>query len=152
MILVLIAIPLGILLGLYAPFDVPAGLMPFLAIGLLAACNTLFGGIAAWTKSNFHPSTFITGFFFNVLLAMGLTFAGSKLGVDFSLAAIVYFGVRIFNNFSRIQHYMLQKEPRGVKIKTIGVDLPSAENNDENKQVFIQNKENQEDNNGGRQQ
>lgn len=130
MILLFAAALLGVILGLAMPFNVPASLTPFLAVGILAACNTMFGGIAAWVKRCFQIKTFVSGFFFNTILAMLLTYAGAKLGVDFSLAAIVYFGVRIFNNFSRIQHYLLQKEPRGVKIKTIGTVVPSTDQTD----------------------
>lgn len=130
MILLFAAALLGVLLGLVMPFNVPASLTPFLAVGILAASNTMFGGIAAWVKRCFHIKTFVSGFFFNTILAMLLTYAGAKLGVDFSLAAIVYFGVRIFNNFSRIQHYMLQKESGRVKIKTIGPNAPSTDQTD----------------------
>lgn len=118
--MILIAMALGVVLGLFIPWNIPATLTPFLAMGLMAACNTLFGGIYAQMKHRFDARTFISGFFFNTILAMLLTYAGSKLGVDFSLAAIVYFGTRIFNNIAKIQHYILQKEPGGVKIKEIG--------------------------------
>lgn len=117
---IVLAMLLGVVLGLLFPFNIPATFTPFMAVGLLAACNTLFGGIYAQLKHRFDARTFISGFFFNTILAMLLTYAGAKLGVDFSLAAIVYFGTRIFNNFAKIQHYILQKEPRGVKIKEIG--------------------------------
>lgn len=117
---ILIAMLAGAALGLFIPWNIPATLTPFLAMGLMAACNTLFGGVYAQMKHRFDARTFISGFFFNTILAMLLTFAGSKLGVDFSIAAIVYFGTRIFNNIAKIQHYILQKEPGGVKIKEIG--------------------------------
>lgn len=117
---ILLAMAAGIALGLFIPYNIPPTFTPFVAIGLLAACNTLFGGVYAQIKHRFDARTFISGFFFNTILAVLLTIAGAKLGVDFSLAAIVYFGTRIFNNFAKIQHYILQKSPEGVKIKKIG--------------------------------
>lgn len=117
---ILIAMLAGAALGLLIPWNIPATFTPFLAMGLMAACNTLFGGVYAQMKHRFDARAFISGFFFNTILAMLLTYAGTKLGVDFSLAAIVYFGTRIFNNFAKIQHYILQKHPGGVKIKEIG--------------------------------
>lgn len=138
MILLVVAALAGVVLGLAMPFNVPAGLAPFFAVGILAACNTMFGGISAWMRGVFHTKTFVSGFFFNTILAMLLTFAGAKLGVDFSLAAIVYFGVRIFNNFSRIQHYMLQKESRRVKIKTMGTNAPSTDRTDDPVRTSLQ--------------
>lgn len=119
MILICLGTLLGILAGVFIPWDVPSNVMPFLAIGLLAACNTLFGGIAAQLNHKFDARAFISGFCFNTILAILLTIAGVKLGVDFSLAAIVYFGTRIFNNFAKIQHSILQKRQRRVRIKEI---------------------------------
>ncbi len=110
----------GVICGSLIPFDIPATATPFVAVGLLAACNTLFGGISAQVHRKFDSRAFISGFFINTILAAILTLAGSKLGVDFSLAAIVYFGTRIFNNLAKIQHYILQKHSNRGKIKTLG--------------------------------
>jgi len=50
---------------------------------------------------------FLMGLVTNSALAAGLTFVGDKLGVDLSIAAIVAFGVRIFNNLASIRrHYI----------------------------------------------
>jgi len=43
----------------------------------------------------------------NMALAGGLTFVGDKIGVDLSIAAIVAFGVRIFNNLASIRRHYL---------------------------------------------
>lgn len=118
--LLFFAVLAGILFGIFIPYNIPPSFTPFLAMGLLAACNTLFGGIAAQMHHKFDARTFVTGFFSNTILSMALTFAGTKLGVDFSLAAIVYFGTRIFNNLAKIQHCILQKGAKGVRIKEIG--------------------------------
>ena len=118
--LLFFAVLIGILCGVFIPYNIPPSFTPFLAMGLLAACNTLFGGIAAQMHHKFEVSTFVTGFFTNTILSMALTFAGAKLGVDFSLAAIVYFGTRIFNNLAKIQHCILQKDSKRVRIKEIG--------------------------------
>ncbi|MGE4549343.1 MAG: small basic family protein [Intestinibacillus sp.] len=118
--LIFFAVLIGVLCGVLVPQNLPPSFTPFLAIGLLAACNTLFGGIAAQVHRKFDVRAFVFGFFINTILAMVLTFAGVKLGVDFSLAAIVYFGTRIFNNLAKIQHSILQKNGNGVKIKEIG--------------------------------
>lgn len=116
---ILILMVVGIVLGLLMPFNIPAAYTSFIAMGLMAACNTLFGGLAAQVKGRFDARTFIIGFFSNAIFATLLTIAGSRLGVDFSLAAIVYFGTRIFNNLAKIQHSLLQKDPDRVKIKEI---------------------------------
>lgn len=122
--LIVILMLLGIVLGLFMPVNIPASFTPFAAMGLMAACNTLFGGIAAEVKGKFDSRTFVIGLFSNAVFATLLTFLGAKLGVDFSIAAIVYFGTRIFNNLAKIQHSILQKKPkRGTieKVITSGV-------------------------------
>jgi small basic protein len=50
---------------------------------------------------------FITGLLSNVSLAIGLTFLGDRLGVDLSLAAVVAFGVRMFDNVAIIRRHFL---------------------------------------------
>ena len=42
------------------------------------------------------------------LLAAGLTFLGDRLGVELYYAAIVAFGVRLFNNLARIRRHLLE--------------------------------------------
>jgi small basic protein len=45
----------------------------------------------------------MTGLLANALLAGLLTFIGDRLGVELYLAAIVAFGVRLFDNLARIR-------------------------------------------------
>ena len=116
MLWILLALCIGILAGFAVPFDLPSSVTPFVAVGLLAALYSMFGAIVAYLREQFEAKLFINGFLFNTILAMGLTFVGVKLGVDFSIAVIVYFGTKIFKNFSRMQYYILQKEAKGVKL------------------------------------
>ncbi len=51
----------------------------------------------------------MTGLLSNMLLAGLLTFLGDRLGVDLYLAAIVAFGVRLFNNLAIIRRYLLSR-------------------------------------------
>jgi small basic protein len=46
---------------------------------------------------------FLTGFFFSLAAAAGLTFLGLQLGVDLYLAAVFVFGVRLFKNLAAIR-------------------------------------------------
>ncbi len=50
---------------------------------------------------------FFSGLITNMTLAGSLTYFGDKLGVDLSIAAIVAFGVRIFNNLGAIRRHYL---------------------------------------------
>jgi small basic protein len=76
---------------------------------VLAAFDTLFGGIRAHLQNLYDEVVFVTGFFFNIILAAGLAFLGVHLGVDLYLAAIFVFGVRLFQNIALIRRILIEK-------------------------------------------
>ena len=106
--MVLIAIILGCVLGLYAPM-ISYTYSGYLAIAIVAALDSVFGGILATVKKNFNLTIFLTGFFGNAILAILLTILGEKLNVDIYLAAIVVFVGRIFTNLAIIRRYYVDK-------------------------------------------
>ncbi|OLO40802.1 small basic protein [Alkalihalophilus pseudofirmus] len=103
----IIGLILGVILGFFTEFRIPDEYSNYLSIAVLAALDTLFGGIRAHLQHSFDSNVFLTGFFFNILLAAGLAFLGVHLGVDLYLAAIFAFGVRLFNNIAVIRRMLL---------------------------------------------
>ena len=101
---------LGAVIGIYAPM-VPYTYSGYLAIAIIAALDSVFGGIAATLNKNFDLKIFVTGFFGNAILSILLTYLGQKLNVDIYLAAIVVFVGRMFNNLAIIRRYYLNKWP-----------------------------------------
>ncbi|MGP4040390.1 small basic family protein [Gracilibacillus sp. D59] len=100
---------IGLLLGFMTNVTIPDEYSNYLSIAVLAALDTLFGGIRAHLDSKFDKKVFISGFFFNVSLAAFLAFLGVKLGIDLYLAAIFAFGVRLFQNLAMIRRLLLDK-------------------------------------------
>ncbi len=100
---------IGILLGLLSDIHVPAGWSQYVAVALLAALDTVFGGMRANLEGAFDVRVFSTGFFFNTLLAAGLAFLGERIGIDLYLAAVIFFGTRIFNNLATIRRILLNR-------------------------------------------
>jgi small basic protein len=100
---------IGIILGLLTDFRIPEEYSNYLSIALLAALDTLFGGIRAHLQNIYDEKVFVSGFFFNILLAAGLAFLGVQLGVDLYLAAVFAFGVRLFQNIAVIRRILLTK-------------------------------------------
>jgi len=101
-----------LLLGLFIGFQIPVLPMIFakyLSIAILAALDSVFGGIRAYMEDGFDDVIFISGFVVNTLLAAGLAYLGDRLGVQLYLAAVVVFGVRIFQNLGIIRRYLLKK-------------------------------------------
>ncbi len=97
---------LGAVIGIYTPM-VPYTYSGYLAIAIIAALDSVFGGIAAMLNKNFNLKIFVTGFFGNAILSILLTYLGQKLNVDIYLAAIVVFVGRMFNNLAIIRRYYL---------------------------------------------
>ncbi|MGH7903593.1 MAG: small basic family protein [Candidatus Dormibacteraceae bacterium] len=95
------------LAGLYSPVTVPIGYARYTAVALLAGLDSIFGAYKAHLARTYEPRVFATGLVTNMALAAALTFVGDKLGVDLSIAAIVAFGVRIFNNLAAIRRHYL---------------------------------------------
>ena len=81
----------------------------YLAIAIIAALDSVFGGVVATIKKNFDLKIFLTGFFGNAILSILLTILGEKLNVDIYLAAIIVFVGRMFTNLAIIRRYYLEK-------------------------------------------
>ena len=105
---ILIGCILGALIGMNAPM-ISYTYSSYLAIAIIAALDSVFGGITSVINKNFDLKIFVTGFFGNAILAILLTILGQKLNVDIYLAAIVVFVGRMFNNLASIRRYYLEK-------------------------------------------
>ncbi|MBR1540125.1 MAG: small basic family protein [Clostridia bacterium] len=110
--MVYIAIIVGCLLGALVGFNSPIvsyTYSNYLAIAIIAALDSVFGGIVATIKKNFDLPIFLTGFFGNAILSILLAILGEKLNVDIYLAAIIVFVGRMFTNLAIIRRYYLEK-------------------------------------------
>ena len=105
---ILIGCIFGALIGMNAPM-ISYTYSSYLAIAIIAALDSVFGGITSVIKKNFDLKIFVTGFFGNAILAILLTILGQKLNVDIYLAAIVVFVGRMFNNLGTIRRYYIEK-------------------------------------------
>lgn len=118
--MILVAIIIGCLLGgiigFYAPI-IPYTYSSYLAIAIVAALDTVFGGINSIINKHFNMKIFISGFFGNAILAILLTYVGEKLNVDIYLAAIFVFVGRMFNNLGYIRRYYIEKLSKNKEIK-----------------------------------
>ncbi|MER1984670.1 MAG: small basic family protein [Solibacillus sp.] len=113
----LLGLILGVALGILTDIQIPVVYEDYLSIAVLAALDTMFGGIRAQLQQVYDDKVFISGFFFNIILAAGLAFLGVHIGVDLYLAAIFAFGVRLFQNIAVIRRILLTKlEDRRIKM------------------------------------
>ena len=105
----LLGLIFGVVLGILTDIQIPSVYENYLSIAVLAALDTMVGGIRAQLQQVYDDKVFISGFFFNIILAAGLAFLGVHIGVDLYLAAIFAFGVRLFQNIAVIRRILLTK-------------------------------------------
>lgn len=102
--LVIVSLMVGVALGVLLDPDVPASLAPYLPMAVMAALDSVFGGLRARLENQFNERIFVVSFVSNAILAALLVWAGNRLGVaDMSIAVVVVFGVRIFQNLAAIR-------------------------------------------------
>ncbi|NSW90509.1 MAG: small basic family protein [Firmicutes bacterium] len=104
-----IGLIVGIILGIFIPYNIPRQYSNYVAVAILAALDSVFGGVAAAVQDKFDMKIFLSGFFGNALLAAGLAYIGDQLGIEIYLAAVFAFGNRLFLNFAIIRRYILNK-------------------------------------------
>lgn len=108
---------IGAIIGINIPM-IPYTYSSYLAISIVAALDSVFGGITSSLKGKFDFKIFVSGFFGNAILSILLTYLGEKLNVDIYLAAIVVFVGRMFNNLGTIRRYYIEKWATKKVIKT----------------------------------
>lgn len=136
--LILIAVIVGALLAFAIDWYVPIYLTSYVAIVILAALDSIFGGYRSSLEKKFNYTIFITGLIGNSVIAAFLMFVGNRLGADLYLAAVIVFGTRMFQNFAAIRRFYIariiemknEKKIRGGEKSTSFVksDIKSEEN------------------------
>ncbi len=105
----LLALTLGALLGIMLGVPVGGVFGLYIAVGVIAGLDSVFGGWRSALEGKFQNDVFLTGFFSNVLIASLLAFVGDNLGIDLYLAAVLVMGWRMFTNLSIIRRHALNR-------------------------------------------
>jgi small basic protein len=101
------ALLIGVIIGLTFSFSIPEIYARYTAMAILAAMDSVLGAAKADMDGDYNNSVFISGLLTNMFLAGFLTFLGDRLGVELYFAAILAFGVRMFNNMAAIRRHLL---------------------------------------------
>lgn len=113
----LLGLIIGIVLGIFIPFDIPNQYSNYVAVAILAALDSVFGGVVSTLQKRFDMKIFLSGFFGNALLAAGLAYIGDKLGIPIYLAAVFAFGNRLFLNFAIIRRSLLTRYSKDESVE-----------------------------------
>ncbi len=105
-----LAMIVGVILGVVLEPTVPASLQPYLPIAVVAALDAVFGGIRARLDGIFDDKQFVISFISNVLVAALIVYLGDQLGVggQLSTGVVVVLGVRIFGNVAAIRRHLFR--------------------------------------------
>ncbi len=106
----LLALLIGAILGLVLQPTVPAVLLPYLPVAVVAALDAIFGAVRARLEHTFSERVFLISFLTNVVLAVFLVYLGDQLGVgsELSTAVVVVLGVRIFSNLAAVRRVIFR--------------------------------------------
>lgn len=99
----IVAVLVGILLGILIPYNLSPSMLSYIAVALIAALDSVLGGLLANIHKRFNINVFMIGLVSNAILGIFLTFIGNILGISLSFAVIIVFGVRMFNNMATIR-------------------------------------------------
>ncbi|MBV1852993.1 small basic family protein [Catellatospora tritici] len=105
-----LALIIGVVLGVVLNPTVPDALQPYLPIAVVAALDAVFGGVRAKLDGIFDDKQFVISFISNVLVAAFIVYLGDKLGVgaQLSTGVVVVLGVRIFGNVAAIRRRLFK--------------------------------------------
>ena len=117
MVIGIICLIVGVLLGFAVNVHISAIMSVYIAIGLLACIDSIFGGIVANINKNFNLAIFISGFFGNAILSIAIIYLGTRLGLDLYTGVVFVFMFRVFQNFAIIRRFLLNKFEQSAKIK-----------------------------------
>lgn len=117
-----LALALGFtIFWLAAGASLPASeaLARYTAVAILAGLDTVLGGLRAWLTDIFDDAVFLSGFFLNALLAVGLVYFGERLGLEtgvgdgrisvMMVGAVVVFSGRILNNLATLRRLLIER-------------------------------------------
>lgn len=125
-----LALIVGIILGALVSTQVPLTWAPYLSVAVLAGLDSICGGSRSYLEGKFQQDIFVTGFLFNILLAIFFVWLGVAIGLNLVLAAALVFGWRIFNNLSLIRRLILsriaEQKKRRIDLRE-SVDVESAQ-------------------------
>lgn len=120
----------GALIGSILTVNASLGIAKYLSIAILAALDSVLGGVRALLEDTYDGLIMLSGFVTNALLAMALAFLGTQIGIDMFMAATICFALRIFSNLAFIRRDLItryrEKSQNNVMPKIRFVRNPKA--------------------------
>jgi small basic protein len=103
MIIIFLGLIFGLLIGTFLQVNIPPEYARYTAVAIVGIIDSIFGALRAQNEEKYDTTIFLSGLFFNMVLAMLITYFGDKLNLDLYLAVLVAFTMRIFLNIGIIR-------------------------------------------------
>lgn len=136
MLIVLVAIIVGLIIGLFSSFSLPTVYYSYITLIILVSLDSLIEAGRAFYNKNFSNSYFLLKWLSDMLLAVLFKALGDALGVDLAIPIIIYLGMRMFDNTSKLIKTWYKRQRRKRKILELWIrdegestDLPVEEIN-----------------------
>ena len=107
--ILLLGLILGVILGLLFNLQIPDVFNSYAAVIILATLLSIIRGYRAYFNQKFDVKFFLLHFIGNLILAVGLSYLGEILNIELYYAVLIYFVIQIFQNFSIIKIFFLNK-------------------------------------------
>jgi small basic protein len=106
----IIGVLTGLVIGLVTNLEIPIGLIKYTAVLIIVILDSLLGALKAEIDHEKYDAViFVTGIFFNGILALAITLLGESLGLDLYLAVTVVFTFRIFANLGTLRRAIIKE-------------------------------------------
>ena len=106
----IIGLIIGIIVGAITPLSIPMQFARYTAVGILGILDSILGAAKSDLQGKYDPYIFISGLFFNMILAISITYLGDRLSLDLYLAVLIVFTMRMFSNIAAIRYFFLTKK------------------------------------------
>ncbi len=125
MLIFLIALVIGLIIGLFANVSVPAVYYSYITLTILVSMDSIIEAARAKYNRTYTNSFFFFQWISNVLLAGLFNAIGDALGVDLAVPVIIFLGMRMFSNIDKLRRSWFKRQNRRRRIIRLWVDRES---------------------------
>lgn len=127
--LALLAIILGLLLGLFLSVNIPNFTYMYLAILVLATLSALVEGVKQKEEKTFTNLSFLLNWLSHTFVALVMNALGDAMGIDLATPVIIFLGIQIFQSLTKLTEIFIRKLQN--RQKTIKVWMERTSRNPE---------------------
>ena len=122
MLVFLIALIVGLLIGLFSTVTIPTVYYPYITLVILSSLNSIiFAAYSRYTKT-YSNAYFILKWISDLALVIIFNALGDAIAVDLATPVIIFLGISMFNNLSKIRRAWFRRQERRRSIMRIWVE------------------------------